>query len=175
MARESERDGVRLGEAAPERPEIETDRDAQQGKIGFADDPTNRDPNFTRAAAAYLDAGACSRGRRCEERWRGWRARLPRANAAVEPLWPTAPSAIWRSGKKREYRAFQSFDARAFAGNARGDPASAAATRDRSVRFMKDRLNSAKSKHCCRRWTRAGEHRTRRAEITSLSRPLPAR
>ncbi len=42
--------------------------------IAFADDPTNRDPRFTRAAAAGRDAGAGARGAQCRRGWRCWRA-----------------------------------------------------------------------------------------------------
>ena len=68
--------------------------------IAFADDPINRDPRFTRAAAARADAGAGARGARCARGWRCWRggcgAPRPRSRCAVDGARPRCRRAPWR-------------------------------------------------------------------------------
>ena len=97
MARESERDGVRAGASVAGYFEVAAHRDAHKAKIGFADDPTNRDTSFTRPRLRALMPAARRRGRRCAQSGaagrRGLRAPMPRWKC-----WPMAPSAISRSG-----------------------------------------------------------------------------
>ena len=85
MAAESEREGVRLARPLLEISKAELIATLEAAGIGFADDPSNRDPAFTRPRLRALmpalaeegaDAGTLAR----------LASRLARANAAVEVL-----------------------------------------------------------------------------------------
>jgi tRNA(Ile)-lysidine synthase len=85
MARQSERDGVLLVRPFLHVSKAQLIATLRKAKLGFADDPTNRDPNFTRPriravmpvlAAEGVDARNLAR----------LASRLARANAAVEVL-----------------------------------------------------------------------------------------
>ena len=67
MARETERDGVLLARPLLDVPKSQLVATLSKAKIGFADDPTNRDTELHAAAAARADAGAGRRGRRQPE------------------------------------------------------------------------------------------------------------
>jgi tRNA(Ile)-lysidine synthase len=85
MARETGRDGVRL--ARPLLPVRKSQLIAtlQKAGIAFADDPTNRDLNFTRARLRELMPALAAEGGDARNLAR-LAARLARANAAVEVL-----------------------------------------------------------------------------------------
>ncbi len=126
MARQSERDGVWLA-----RPFLDVSKSRlivtlQKAKVGFADDPTNRDPHFTRPRLRALMPALAAEGGDPRNLAR-LAARLARANAAVEVLTdgaerylalrdrdaPGSPFAAESS--EAESLDVRSFDARAFA------------------------------------------------------------
>ena len=85
MARESERNGVRLA-----RPFLQVSKSRlvatlEKAKLGFADDPTNRDTNFTRPRIRALMPALAAEGGDARNLAR-LAARLARADAAVEVL-----------------------------------------------------------------------------------------
>jgi tRNA(Ile)-lysidine synthase len=85
MARQSERDGVWLA-----RPFLDVSKSRlivtlEKAKVGFADDPTNRDPHFTRPRLRALMPALAAEGGDPRNLAR-LAARLARANAAVEVL-----------------------------------------------------------------------------------------
>src|SRR5450631_3565383 len=85
MARESERDGVRLA-----RPFLNVSKSRlvatlKKAKVGFADDPTNRDLSFTRPRLRALMPALAAEGGDTRNLAR-LASRLARANAAVEVL-----------------------------------------------------------------------------------------
>ena len=65
-----------------------------KAKIGFADDPTNRDPRFTRPRLRALMPALAEEGGDAAT-WRGWR-RGWRGPMPRWKCWSMAPSAIWR-------------------------------------------------------------------------------
>ena len=67
MARESERDGVLLARPFLDVSKSQLIATLEKAKLGFADDPTNRDPQLHPSAAARPDARARRRGRRCAQ------------------------------------------------------------------------------------------------------------
>ena len=62
MARQSQRDGVTLVRPLLHIPKARLVATLKKAKIGFADDPTNRDTQFYPAALPRADAGARRRG-----------------------------------------------------------------------------------------------------------------
>jgi tRNA(Ile)-lysidine synthase len=82
MARETERDGVRLVRPLLDIPKSRLIATLQKAKIDFADDPTNHDVSFTRPRlrAVLAEEGGDSRN------LARLASRLARANAAVEVL-----------------------------------------------------------------------------------------
>ena len=111
MARESGRDGIRLARPLLDVPKSRLIATLNSAKIAFADDPTNRDPAFTRPrlrallpllAAEGGDARALAR----------LASRLSRANAAVDVLADGAERYLALRGDPSR----PGFDARAFAG-----------------------------------------------------------
>ncbi len=110
MARESERDGVRLARPLLDVSKSQLIATLNKAKIGFADDPTNRDTAFTRPAVARADAGAGGRGRRCRDLAR-LAARLARANAAVEVLADGAERYLALRDRDAARSGFDGFDA----------------------------------------------------------------
>jgi tRNA(Ile)-lysidine synthase len=85
MARETDRDGVRLARPLLEISKAQLIATLEKAKIGFADDPTNRDPNFTRPRLRRLMPVLAAEGGDSRNLAR-LAARLARANAAVEIL-----------------------------------------------------------------------------------------
>jgi len=85
MARESARDDVVLARPLLNIPKSRLVATLNKAKIAFADDPTNRDPAFTRPAAACVAAALGGEGGDARGLAR-LAARLARANAAVEVL-----------------------------------------------------------------------------------------
>ncbi len=94
MARQSTRDGVVLARPLLHVSKARLVATLNKAKIGFADDPTNRDPHFTRPRLRALMPALAAEGGDARNLAR-LAARLARANAALR-CWPTAPSAISR-------------------------------------------------------------------------------
>ena len=67
MARQSRARRRDAGASVAGHPEGAAGGDAEEGEIGFADDPTNRDASFTRPRLPRADAGAGRRGLRCAQ------------------------------------------------------------------------------------------------------------
>jgi tRNA(Ile)-lysidine synthase len=85
MARETERDGVVLVRPLLEVSKAQLIATLRKAKIAFADDPTNRDKNFTRPRLRALMPQLAAEGGDARNLAR-LAARLARANAAVEIL-----------------------------------------------------------------------------------------
>ena len=94
MARETERDGVWLARPLLDVSKSQLIATLNKAKIAFADDPTNRDPNFTRPRLRALMPALAAEGGDAEI-WRGWRRGSPGPMPRWK-CWPTAPSAISR-------------------------------------------------------------------------------
>jgi tRNA(Ile)-lysidine synthase len=112
MARESERDGVLLARPLLEVSKAELIATLAKARIDFADDPTNRDPAFTRPRLRALMPALAEEGGDARNLAR-LASRLARANAAVEVLANGAERYLMlRDGAA----ALGGFDASAFAG-----------------------------------------------------------
>jgi len=85
MARESERDGVWLARPLLDVSKSRLIATLARAKVGFADDPTNRDINFTRPRLRALMPALAAEGGDPRNLAR-LASRLARANAAVEVL-----------------------------------------------------------------------------------------
>jgi tRNA(Ile)-lysidine synthase len=85
MARESERDGVRLARPFLHVSKSQLVATLKKAKIGFADDPTNRDMNFTRPRLRAIMPVLAAEGGDARNLAR-LASRLARANQAVEVL-----------------------------------------------------------------------------------------
>jgi tRNA(Ile)-lysidine synthase len=85
MARESEREGVLLARPFLDVSKSQLIATLEKAKIGFADDPTNRDPGFTRPRLRGLMPALAAEGGDARNLAR-LASRLARANAAVEVL-----------------------------------------------------------------------------------------
>jgi tRNA(Ile)-lysidine synthase len=85
MARESERDGVRLARPFLQVSKSQLVATLKKAKIGFADDPTNRDTNFTRPRLREIMPVLAAEGGDARNLAR-LASRLARANQAVEVL-----------------------------------------------------------------------------------------
>src|SRR3954453_3469980 len=85
MARVSERDGIVLARPLLDVPKSQLIATLKRAKIGFADDPTNRDTIFTRPRLRALLPQLAAEGGDARNLVR-LAARLSRANAAVEVL-----------------------------------------------------------------------------------------
>ena len=123
MARQSERDGVWLARPFLEVSKSQLIATLAKAKVGFADDPTNRDPHFTRPRLRALMPALAAEGGNPGNLAR-LASRLARANAAVEVLTDGAERylALRDGGNPHsrpgiDARSFdaQSFDATAFA------------------------------------------------------------
>src|ERR1700686_2996099 len=99
MARESEREGVRLARPFLDVSKSQLLATLRKARIGFADDPTNRDVNFTRPRLRALLPPRAA----ISAVWRGWRRGWP-APMPRWRCWPTAPSATSRSGTAKRRR-----------------------------------------------------------------------
>jgi tRNA(Ile)-lysidine synthase len=111
MARESERDGVRLVRPLLDVPKSRLIATLSKAKIAFADDPTNRDTVFTRPRLRTLLPLLAAEGGDARGLAR-LASRLARANAAVEVL--TDGAERYLALKADPLR--PGYDARAFAG-----------------------------------------------------------
>lgn len=123
MARESERDGVMLARPFLNVSKAQLVATLDRAKIGFADDPTNRDLTFTRPRLRGLMPALAAEGGDARNLAR-LASRLARANAAVEVLVDGAERYLAlrdREAKKTveakivEAKPFETFDAKAFA------------------------------------------------------------
>src|ERR1700682_1846494 len=85
MARESERDGVQLARPLLNVSKSQLIATLNKAKVGFADDPTNRDTNFTRPRLRTLMPVLAAEGGDTRNLAR-LASRLARANQAVEVL-----------------------------------------------------------------------------------------
>ena len=85
MARQSERDGVLVARPFLQVSKAQLAATLKKAKISFADDPTNRDPNFTRPRIRTIMPVLAAEGGDARNLAR-LASRLARANAAVEVL-----------------------------------------------------------------------------------------
>ena len=85
MARESEREGIRLARPLLDISKARLIATLNKARIGFAEDPTNRDPAFTRPRLRALMPALAEEGGDARNLAR-LASRLARANAAVEVL-----------------------------------------------------------------------------------------
>jgi tRNA(Ile)-lysidine synthase len=113
MARQSEREGFLLARPLLHVPKSRLIATLARAKIDFADDPTNRDPNFTRARLRALLPQLAAEGGDARALTR-LASRLARANAAVEILADGAERYLALRGSDGEFDA-NTFDATAFA------------------------------------------------------------
>jgi tRNA(Ile)-lysidine synthase len=116
MARETERDGVRLARPLLDISKSRLIATLNKAKIGFADDPTNRDTGFTRPRLRAIMPVLAEEGGDARNLAR-LAARLARANAAVEVLADGAERYLALRGRDASHTGFDAntFDARAFA------------------------------------------------------------
>ena len=120
MARESEREGVRLARPLLDVPKMQLIATLKRAKLGFADDPTNRDVSFTRPRLRALMPALAAEGGDARNLAR-LASRLARANAAIELLvdgaeqYLTLRDKMAASSSGADVVAAKSFDARAFA------------------------------------------------------------
>jgi tRNA(Ile)-lysidine synthase len=117
MARESERDGVRLARPLLQVPKSRLIATLERAKLGFADDPTNRDTSFTRPRLRALMPALAAEGGDIRNLAR-LAARLARANTAVEVLADGAERYLALSGGEAPRPGFTGsvFDSAVFAG-----------------------------------------------------------
>jgi tRNA(Ile)-lysidine synthase len=117
MARQSERDGVLLARPLLHVAKSQLVATLKKAKVGFADDPTNRDLNFTRPRIRAVMPALAAEGGDARNLAR-LASRLARANAAVEVLVDGAERYL--ALRDREIRhsgaGAEAFDAKAFAG-----------------------------------------------------------
>jgi tRNA(Ile)-lysidine synthase len=85
MARQSERDGVWLARPFLQVSKSQLVATLEKAKVAFADDPTNRDPHFTRPRLRAIMPALAAEGGDARNLAR-LAARLARANTAVEVL-----------------------------------------------------------------------------------------
>jgi tRNA(Ile)-lysidine synthase len=111
MARQSERDGVWLARPFLHISKSQLVATLEKAKIGFADDPTNRDTHFTRPRLRAIMPALAAEGGDARNLAR-LAARLARANAAVEVL---ADGAERYLALRDRETAHAGFDAKAFA------------------------------------------------------------
>jgi tRNA(Ile)-lysidine synthase len=112
MARQSQRDGVVLARPLLHIPKARLVATLKKAKIGFADDPTNRDTNFTRPRLRAIMPALAAEGFDARNLTR-LAARLARANAAVEILVDGAERYLALGEPDPDHAGF---DANAFAG-----------------------------------------------------------
>jgi tRNA(Ile)-lysidine synthase len=116
MARESERDGVLLARPFLEVSKSQLIATLEKAKLGFADDPTNRDQYFTRPRLRALMPALAAEGGDPRNLAR-LASRLARANAALEILADGAERYLALSDRDAMRSGFDasSVDARIFA------------------------------------------------------------
>jgi tRNA(Ile)-lysidine synthase len=114
MARQSERDGVLLARPLLHVAKSQLVATLKKAKLGFADDPTNRDPSFTRPRIRAVMPALAAEGGDARNLAR-LASRLARANAAVEVLVDGAERYLaLRDREARHSRVgAQAFDAKA--------------------------------------------------------------
>jgi tRNA(Ile)-lysidine synthase len=117
MARESEREGVRLARPLLDISKSRLIATLNKANVGFADDPTNRDTGFTRPRLRAIMPVLAEEGGDARNLAR-LAARLARANAAVEVLADGAEHYLALRDRDALHGGFDanSFDANAFAG-----------------------------------------------------------
>ena len=111
MARESERDGLLLARPFLNVSKSQLIATLEKAKVGFADDPTNRDTNFTRPRIRAVMPVLAAEGGDTRNLAR-LASRLARANAAVEVLVDGAERYLALRDREASH---PGFDARAFA------------------------------------------------------------
>lgn len=114
MARESERDGVLLARPFLNVSKARLIATLNKAGVAFADDPTNRDPIFTRPRLRALLPVLAAEGGDAQSLAR-LAARFARANAAIELLTDGAERYLALKGSAAPVRHAQDFDAAAFA------------------------------------------------------------
>ena len=120
MARESEREGVRLARPLLDVPKSQLIATLRKAKLGFVDDPTNRDVSFTRPRLRALMPALAAEGGDARNLAR-LASRLARANTAIELLvdgaerYLTLRDRMTAAPSDADVVAAKSFDARAFA------------------------------------------------------------
>jgi tRNA(Ile)-lysidine synthase len=114
MARESERDGVLLARPLLDIPKSRLIATLNTAGIAFADDPSNRDPAFTRPRLRALLPALAAEGGDARALAR-LAARLARANAAVEILTDGAERYLALRGRTELVADARGFDIDAFA------------------------------------------------------------
>jgi tRNA(Ile)-lysidine synthase len=114
MARESDRDGLVLARPLLSVSKSRLIATLDKAKIGYADDPTNRDTAFTRPRLRALLPLLAAEGGDARSLAR-LAARLARANAAVEVLADGAERYLALKGSVRPHEAARELDAAAFA------------------------------------------------------------
>jgi tRNA(Ile)-lysidine synthase len=111
MARQSQRDGVVLARPLLHIPKARLVATLKKAKIGFADDPTNRDANFARPRFRAMMPALAAEGFDARNLTR-LAARLARANAALELLVDGAERYLALGQRDPDHAGF---DANAFA------------------------------------------------------------
>jgi tRNA(Ile)-lysidine synthase len=114
MARESDRDGLILARPLLSISKSRLVATLDKAKIGYADDPTNRDTAFTRPRLRELLPLLAAEGGDARSLAR-LAARLARANAAVEVLADGAERYLALKGNARPHQTARELDAAAFA------------------------------------------------------------
>ena len=120
MARDSEREGVRLARPLLDVPKSRLIATLKKARLSFADDPTNHDTSFTRPRLRALMPALAAEGGDARNLAR-LASRLARANAAIELLvdgaerYLTLRDRMTASSGGADVVAAKSYDARAFA------------------------------------------------------------
>jgi tRNA(Ile)-lysidine synthase len=132
MARESERDGLRLARPFLDVSKSQLIATLKKAKVGFADDPTNRDTSFTRPRLRTLMPVLAAEGGDTRGLAR-LASRLARANAAVEVLVDGAERYLALRDREAPR---PGFDAKAFDGKAFDAKAFAAMPEEIRLRLL---------------------------------------
>src|SRR6266849_1923892 len=138
MARESERDGVLLARPFLQVSQSQLVATLKKAKIGFADDPTNRDTNFTRPRLREIMPVLAAEGGDARNLAR-LASRLARANQAVEVLVDGAERYLALRDREAPRAGFDAnaFEASAFDANAFDAKAFAAMPEEIRLRLLK--------------------------------------
>ena len=149
MARETEREGVVFARPLLEVPKSQLIATLKKARIGFADDPTNRDTSFTRPRLRALMPALAAEGGDSRNLAR-LALRLARANAAVEVLADGAERYLGAEGPR--LRRSQGSMPRPLSPCRRKSGSGCCIARSTGP-AMRGRPNWARSRHCWRRWT----------------------
>jgi tRNA(Ile)-lysidine synthase len=138
MARESERDGVRLARPFLQVSKSQLVATLKKAKIGFADDPTNRDTSFTRPRLREIMPVLAAEGGDARNLAR-LASRLARANQAVEVLVDGAERYLALRDREAPRAGFEAnaFDASAFDASTFDAKAFAAMPEEIRLRLLK--------------------------------------